>query len=142
MLGHKYDFLLQIFLKLMHTSHDFIAIKTCTSYEFLVVFEQLRVWDREVMRGLGWSAGRERAGFLKFLRVRDGFKFCVFEAGSDKKFQPAQDSSWYQHLLDGCGADACWTCCGVGAGCTWCRASAGWDILCAVNWVLSQSTWT
>ena len=57
MLGHKYDFLLQIFLKLMHTSHDFIAIKTCTSYEFLVVFEQLRVWDRESDARVGMVCG-------------------------------------------------------------------------------------
>jgi len=34
-----------------------------------------------------------------------------------------------------CGAGAGWTCCGCGAG-------AGWGILCAGNWVLSQSTWT
>jgi len=27
----------------MHTSHDFIATKTYPSYEFLVVFGQLRV---------------------------------------------------------------------------------------------------
>jgi len=43
MLLHKYNFLLLILLKLMHTSHDFIATKTCPSYEFLVVFGQLRV---------------------------------------------------------------------------------------------------
>jgi len=35
----------------MHISHDFIATKTCPSYEFLVVFGQVRVWDRK-------SAGR------------------------------------------------------------------------------------
>jgi len=28
MLVHKYNFLLQILLKLLHTSHDFIATKT------------------------------------------------------------------------------------------------------------------
>jgi len=43
MLVHKYNFLLQILLKLMHTSHDFIATKTCPSCEILVVFGQLRV---------------------------------------------------------------------------------------------------
>jgi len=43
MLGHKNNFLLQILLKLMHTSHDFIATKTYPSCEFLVVFGQLRV---------------------------------------------------------------------------------------------------
>jgi len=43
MLVHKYNFLLQILVKLMHTSHDFIATKTCPGCEFLVVFRQLRV---------------------------------------------------------------------------------------------------
>ena len=37
----------------MHISHDFIATKTCPSYEFLVVFGQVRVWDRK-------SAGQVR----------------------------------------------------------------------------------
>jgi len=31
----------------MHISHDFIATKTCPSYEFLVVFGQVRVWDQK-----------------------------------------------------------------------------------------------
>jgi len=39
----------------MHTAHDFIAIKTCPSYVFLVVFKQVRVWDRK-------SAERARVG--------------------------------------------------------------------------------
>jgi len=43
MLVHKYNFLLQILLKLMHTSHDFIVTKTCPSCEFLVVCRPLRV---------------------------------------------------------------------------------------------------
>jgi len=37
MLVHKYNILLQILLKSMHTSHDFIAIKPWSSCEFLVV---------------------------------------------------------------------------------------------------------
>jgi len=58
----------------MHISHDFIATKTCPSYEFLVVFGQVRVWDQK-------SAGRERVGSArvraKFLKLlRGGFKFC------------------------------------------------------------------
>jgi len=61
----------------MHISHDFIATKTCPSCEFLVVFGQVRVSDRN-------SAGRGRARFLELLRVR-------VRAGADKKFQPAQD---------------------------------------------------
>jgi len=66
----------------MHISHDFIATKTCPSCEFLVVCGQLRVWDRKSAgrarvrivcgAGAGWKcggAGRERAKFLKLLRV-------------------------------------------------------------------------
>jgi len=41
----------------MHISHDFIATKTCSSYEFLVVFVQVRVWDRK-------SAVRARVGMV------------------------------------------------------------------------------
>ena len=33
MFVHKYNFLLQILLKLMHASHDFIVTKTCPSRE-------------------------------------------------------------------------------------------------------------
>ena len=95
----------------MHISHDFIATKTCPSYEFLVVFGQVRVWDRKSAgrggRGLGWSAGRVR---VRSVRVRGGadkisqtpagagrggFKFCGCGAGADTKFQAAQDSSLY-----------------------------------------------
>jgi len=43
MLAHKYNFLLQLLLKLMHTSHDFIATKTCPSYECLEAFGQVLV---------------------------------------------------------------------------------------------------
>jgi len=46
----------------MHISHDFIATKTCPSYAFLVVFGQVRVWDRK-------SAGRERANAVQMLCV-------------------------------------------------------------------------
>jgi len=60
----------------MHMSHDFIA-KSCPSYEFFVVFGQVRVWERKSAgwggRGLGWSVGRVRrvrATFLKLLRMR------------------------------------------------------------------------
>jgi len=34
----------------MHIYHDFIATKTCPSYEFLVVFGQVWVWDRKSAR--------------------------------------------------------------------------------------------
>ena len=104
---HKYNCLLQILLKLMDTSHDFIATKTCPSCAFFVVFGQLRVQDRKsavrvrvgmvCWAGVGWKcagAGLERVRFLKFLRVRGGFKFCGCGAGADKKLQPAQDSAF------------------------------------------------
>jgi len=42
----------------MRISHDFTAIKTCPSCEFLVVFGQVRVWDQKV-RG-----GRARVGMV------------------------------------------------------------------------------
>jgi len=32
----------------MYSSHDFIATKTCPSFEFLVVFGQVLVWDRKI----------------------------------------------------------------------------------------------
>jgi len=41
----------------MHISHDFIATKTCPSYEFLVVSGQVLVCDRK-------SAGRARVGMV------------------------------------------------------------------------------
>ena len=41
----------------MHISHDFIATKTCPSYEFLVIFRQVWVWDWK-------SAGREQVGMV------------------------------------------------------------------------------
>jgi len=41
----------------MHISHDFIVKKTCPSYEFLVVFGQVRVWNRK-------GAGRSRVGMV------------------------------------------------------------------------------
>jgi len=41
----------------MHISHDFIATKTYPTYEFLVVFAQVRVWDRK-------SEGRGRVGMV------------------------------------------------------------------------------
>jgi len=44
-----------LLLKINAYSHDFIATKTCPSYEFLVVFGQVCVWDRK-------SAGRGRCG--------------------------------------------------------------------------------
>jgi len=84
----------------MHISHDFIATKICPELEFLVVFGQVRDWDRKSAGGLGWSAGRERARFLKLMRVRGGFKSCGYGAGADTKLQPAQDSTIYLRYTD------------------------------------------
>jgi len=41
----------------MHISHDFVATKTGPSYTFLVVFGQVRVWDRK-------SEGRALVGMV------------------------------------------------------------------------------
>jgi len=65
----------------MIISHDFIPTKSCPSYEFLLVFGHVWVWDRKsAKRGrhrLGWSVGQVqvrsmqvRARFLKLMRVR------------------------------------------------------------------------
>jgi len=81
----------------MHISHNFVATKTCPSYEFLVVFGQVRIWDWKcgVKRGLRWSAGQVRAKFLKLMQVRGGFKFCGCGVRAYTKFQSVQDSSRY-----------------------------------------------
>jgi len=87
----------------MHISHDFTAKNTCPSYEFLVVFGQVWVWDRKSAgqggRELGWPAGRSRlevhgcgVGVGKISQIHagagwDGFEVC--RVGADKKFQPA-----------------------------------------------------
>jgi len=67
----------------MHISHNFIATKTCPSYEFLVVFGQVRVWDRK-------SGGRARVGMVCGAGAA---KIFQTPAGADTKFQPAQDST-------------------------------------------------
>ena len=45
-----------------------------------------------------------------------------------------------RRVRGGCGLP----CCVAGAGCTWCGCGAGegCEVLCAGNWVLSQSKWT
>ena len=53
MLVHKYNILLQFFFKLMHTSHDFIATKTCPNYEFLAVIAQVRFETEKVRVRVG-----------------------------------------------------------------------------------------
>ena len=50
----------------MHISRDFIATKTYPSYEFLVVFGEVPVWDQK-------SAGRAGAG-CDGLRAGAGWK--------------------------------------------------------------------
>jgi len=79
--------------------NDFIATKSCPSYEFLVVFGQVRVCDRK-------SAGRVQIGLVcgagwvqvKSVQARGGsgedfWNSCRCGAGAHKKFQPMQDSS-------------------------------------------------
>jgi len=66
----------------MHISHDFIATKTCPSYEFLVVFAQVRVWDRKSVgrggHGLGWPVARGgcRENFSNSCRYVAGLNFA------------------------------------------------------------------
>jgi len=72
----------------MHTSHDFIATKTCPSCEFLVVFRQVQIWDRKsvgqvlvgMVCGVGW------VGSVQGGSGQDFSNSCG--AGADKKFQP------------------------------------------------------
>jgi len=59
----------------MHISHDFIATKTCPSDEFLVVFGQVRVWDRKSavgleVRGCGQNFSNSCACRFKFCGCR------------------------------------------------------------------------
>jgi len=54
----------------MHISHDFIATKTCPTYEFLVIFGQgAGLRSKKCGRWLGWSARR------------GGLEVCWCEAG-------------------------------------------------------------
>ena len=111
MLVRKWQFLLQLLLKMNAYFSRFLCKKTCPSYEFLVVLRQVQVWDwKSVGRGrceLGCPAGRDRCRlevcrcgvgarkiFLIYAGVGRGeFKFCG--AGADKNFQPMQDSIAY-----------------------------------------------
>jgi len=47
----------------------------------------------------------------------------------------------YQHLRGECRKLHCYEC-GAGTVGTWCGVGTGWEILCAANWMLSQSIWT
>jgi len=85
----------------MHISHNFITTKTCPSYEFLVVFGQVRVWDRK-------STGRARVGMVCRAGCRQNFSNSyecgagLNFAGADRKFQPTQDSTIYIFSLPVC----------------------------------------
>jgi len=74
----------------MHVSHDFTAIKTCPSYEFLVVFGQVRVWDQKsagrVRVGMVCGAGADNVSQTSTGAGQGGFKFCWWGAGADKNF--------------------------------------------------------
>jgi len=67
----------------MHISHDFIATKTCPTYEFLVFFWQVRFWDRK------------RAG-----RVRGGM-FCGAGAGKISQTPAGSGQRWNRILRAG-----------------------------------------
>jgi len=87
---------MQLLLKINAYFSRFYCNKTCPSYEFLVVFRQVRVWDQKsVERGghwLGWSAGRVRAKFLKLLRVqsRVGSNFVGMGRVQTQNFNPCR----------------------------------------------------
>jgi len=51
----------------MHISHDFIATKTCPSYEFLEVSDRFGFETEKVRggRGLGWTAWRVRVSRVR-----------------------------------------------------------------------------
>jgi len=53
----------------MHISHDFIATKICPELEFLVVFGQVRVWDRKSAGWVGMVCG---AGAGKISQIPAG----------------------------------------------------------------------
>jgi len=71
MLLHKCHFLLQLFLKMNAYFSLFRCKKSCPSYEFLVVFGQVLVWDRKSARRarFGMACGGGRAGTV---RMRGG----------------------------------------------------------------------
>ena len=94
MLVHKYNFLLQILKKLMDTSHNFIATKTCPSCEFLVVSGHFRPKK--------CGAGRVRVGSVRGGSWQDFSNSCGCGTGADKKIQPAQDSVRYSKMIYHC----------------------------------------
>jgi len=62
------------------------------------------------------------------------------------KYSPARDGLThagyrYPHLWGRYRNPHCLTC-GAGCTCCGCGADAGWEIICAGDWVLSQSMWT
>ena len=65
----------------MHTSHDFIATKTCPSCEFLVFFGKLRVYDRK-------NAGRVRVGSVQGGSGQDFSNSCGCGQEQTKNFNP------------------------------------------------------
>jgi len=90
MLVHKYNFSLHISLKLMHTSHDFVATKTCPSYEFSS-FRTAASLRLKKCRAVWKCAEVCRAGSITVSQIPAGvgwgwFKLCG--AGVDKNFNP------------------------------------------------------
>jgi len=92
----------------MHISHNFIATKTCLSYEFLVVFgrcgfETEKMWDGQGGDGLqcALEVCGVGAGKISQTPVDAGrFKFSGCGADEDKKFKPTQDSMTYSFFLN------------------------------------------
>jgi len=80
----------------MHTFHDFIATKSCPCCTFVVVYGQLRVYDRKSagrMRvGLFCGAGRVRVVSVgvRGLSGHDFWNSCGCGAVADKKFNPCR----------------------------------------------------
>jgi len=66
----------------MHISYDCIATKTCPSYEFLVVFGQVQVWDRKSAGlGTGWDGLRGRCRLEVCGSGQNFSKYCGCGAG-------------------------------------------------------------
>ena len=72
----------------MHISHNFIATKTCLSYEFLVVFGRCGFETEKVRDGTDWDGVWGGSG-------QNFSNSCGCGVGEDKNFKPTQDSMTY-----------------------------------------------
>ena len=95
MLVHKCNFLLELLSK---TNAYFSRFFCNKDLPYAWVFRSFRTGaglkSKKCGAGAGWDGlrgagvGRERARFLKLIRVRGGFKFCGCKAGAGKNFNP------------------------------------------------------